>query len=240
LDYVHAYQEVPAAKPAQEASQSPASPNAHEAPAASPLELEVDVEVNRTHLRHTLVRLGFSVGPQQAVGYGLRLGRGVTDADAKSLEPLDLLLGLAREPQSPVGVTAEVTLERMPQGYYKAVLRHGSTALAVDATALPALWLEVWGKYFEEAQRQAGPGMQRLAIVGFSGIDAALELLQTMSAWHEAVQEPKLAMLEMAGATVNAQFVCRVINQQALDDRLAEALGPRKLSLAGQTGLGAP
>jgi hypothetical protein len=208
LDYVHAYQEVPAAKPAQEASQSPASPNAHEAPAASPLELEVDVEVNRTHLRHTLVRLGFSVGPQQAVGYGLRLGRGVTDADAKSLEPLDLLLGLAREPQSPVGVTAEVTLERMPQGYYKAVLRHGSTALAVDATALPALWLEVWGK--------------------------------TMSAWHEAVQEPKLAMLEMAGATVNAQFVCRVINQQALDDRLAEALGPRKLSLAGQTGLGAP
>ncbi|MGE4264196.1 MAG: hypothetical protein AB7E46_06965 [Desulfovibrio sp.] len=240
LEYVHAYQEVPAARPAQDPPQSAAQPNAPEASAASPLELEVEVQVNQTHLRHALVRLGFFAGPQQTVGYGLRLGRGVTEADAKSLESLDLLLGLAREPQNRIGAAAEVTLERLPQGYYKAVLRHGTTALAVDASTLPDLWLEVWGKFFEEAQHQAGPGMQRLSIAGFAGVDAALDLLQAMSAWHEAVQEPKLSMLVMERETVNAQFVCRVINQQALDARLVEALGPRKLSLEGQTGLGAP
>lgn len=240
LDYVHAYQEVSAQKPAQDTSQAPAAPLSHETVATAPLELELDVRVNRTYLRQSLVRLGFFAGPRHTASYALRLGRGVKEKDAEAFGPLDLLLGLTREQASPAGAAPEVSLEYLPQGYYKAVLRQGPTAFAVDAPALPGLWLDVWGKYFEEVQRVAGPGVRRLVIAGFTGVDAALEFLQAMVAWDEAVQEPKLAILELNGTTVTAQFVCRVINQQAFDTRLVEALGSRKLSLAGQTGQTAP
>jgi len=240
LDYVQAYQEVPAQKTTQDASQTPTSPAPQETSSSAGLELEADVTVNRTYLRQTLVRFGFFVAPQQAVSYALRLGAGVTEKDAEALGPLDQLLGLTKLHPAPAGAAPEVSLERLPQGYYKAVLRHGTKALAVDASALPSLWLDVWGKYFDEAQRQAGPGMQRFIIAGFTGVDAALEFLQALTTWDEAVQEPKLAMLEMDGVTVNAQFVCRVISQRALDVRLGEALGSRKLSLVGQTGLTTP
>lgn len=240
FDYVHSYQEVLAQKSMQETPQPPATPAPQETVSAAPLELELDVQVNRTYLRQSLVRLGFFAGPQHMASYVLRLGHDVTEKDAKALESLDLLLGLTKEQASPAGAAPEVSLEHLPQGYYKAILRQGTTAFAVDAPALPGLWLDVWGKYFEEAQRQAGPGVRRLSIVGFADVDAVLEFLQAMVTWQEAVQEPKLAMLEVAGPTVKAQFICRVIDQQALDARLVEAFGSRKLSLAGQTGLTAP
>jgi len=129
------------------------------------------------------------------------------------------------------------------QAAYQALMRQKAEllkALAADASDLPELWLDVWGKYFAESQRQSGPGMQRLTIAGFAGVDAALEFLQAMASWDDAVQEPKLAIIEMNGATVNAQYVCRVINQQALEARLAGALGARNLRLSSQTGLTAP
>ncbi len=267
LDFVLTYQEVHAAKapldaqqvpqqfgqqvgqqeaqPGQHTSPGQAPPAAAHATAAGPLVFEADVEVNRTHLRNTLVRLGFFSEVPAPLIFSLRLGHGVTEADAKGLDSLNVLLGLARgqqnaaAPASPMALP-EIVLERLPQGYYKAVLRQGQSALAVDAASLSALWLNLWGKHFAQAQRQAGPGMQRLNISGFAGVDAALELLQAMMGWEEAVQEPKLALLELAGAEVRAQYVCRVINQKALDARLAEALAARKLGLLGQTGAGGP
>lgn len=239
LEFIQTYQEVPAAKTAQETQAAPSPPAAQISPHATMLDFEADVEVNRPYLRLALVRLGFFAGAQP-IAYALRLGHGVTEKDAKALEPSDLLLGLARGQQRPAGAIPEASVERLPQGYYKAVLRHGAKALAVDASGLPELWLGVWGKYFEESERQSGPGMQRLTIAGFAGVDAALEFLQTMTTWDEAVQEPKLAIIEMAGATVNVQYVCRVISQPALEARLGGALGARKLRLASQTGLSAP
>ena len=239
LEFIHSYQEVPGAKAQQDPQAAAPSAAPQNAAHAAVLEFEADVEVNKPYLRLTLVRLGFFVEPRP-VAYALRLGHGVSDKDAKALEPTELLLGLARGPQSAAGAAPEASLERLPQGYYKAVLRQGAKAQALDASGLPELWLALWGKYFEEAQRQSGPGMQRITIADFAGVDAALEFLQAMTAWDEAVQEPKLALLEMAGATVSAQFVCRVISQQALEARLSAALGARKLRLAGQTGMSAP
>lgn len=240
--YVLTYQEVLAAKaqdgPAAGAAVS-AAPAPH-APTGSALELEVDVEANRPNLRLALVRLGFFAGPPQPLGFVLRLGAGVTEKDARELQSANLLLGIAPGKADAGQQLPEVNLERLPQGYYKAVLRQGAKAFVADAASLPALWLDIWGKYFVETQRQAGPGMQRLHVAGFAGVDAALELLQAMTAWDEAIQEAKLAVLEMDGVTVGAQYTCRVINQQALDKRLGEALASRKLRLSGQAGLTAP
>jgi len=250
LDYVLTYQEVHAPKAQAnvqaDAQSGQAAPPATHA-AATPLEFEADVEVNRTLLRSTLVGLGFFSETPAPLAFFLRIGPGVTESDAAALAPLNVLLGLARTKQNaPAGASSgtlpvpDIVLEHMPQGYYKAVLRQGQKALAVDSASLPALWLNLWGKHFTEAQRLAGPGMQRLNIVGFPGVDAALELLQAISTWEEAVQEPKLGLLELSGEQVSAQYVCRVINQKALDARLTEALAARKLDLASQTGQTTP
>lgn len=240
--YVLSYQEVPAAKPQEGSAAGPvvSAPPAPHAVAGSALELEVDVEANRPNLRLALVRLGFFAGAPQPLEYALRLGAGVTEKDAKGLESGNLLLGIAPGKGGTGQPLPEASLERLPQGYYKAVLRQGPMTLVADAASLPALWLDVWGKYFIESQRQAGPGMQRLHVAGFAGVDAVLELLQTMTTWDEAIQEAKLAVLEMDGVSVSAQYTCRVINQQALDKRLSDILASRKLRLAGQAGLSAP
>lgn len=251
--YVLTYQEVLAAKPqdghavGSSGSASPSGAGASASPAPHPLaaagnslELEVDVEANRPNLRLALTRLGFFVGLPQPLEFVLRLGAGVTEKDARELQSANLLLGIAPRKADAGQQLAEVNLERLPQGYYKAVLRQDAKAFVADAASLPALWLDIWGKYFVETQRQAGPGMQRLHVAGFAGVDAALELLQAMTAWDEAIQEAKLAVLEMDGVTVGAQYTCRVINQQALDKRLGEALASRKLRLSGQAGLTAP
>lgn len=240
--YVLTYQEVPAPKP-QDGHGGDVSVSAASAPhaaAGSALELEVDVEANRPNLRLAVARLGFFAAPPQPLECVLHLGAGVTEKDARGLDSANLLLGLAPGKAAPGRQLPEVSLERLPQGYYKAVLRQGTKALVADAANLPALWLDIWGKYFVETQRKAGPGMQRLRVAGFAGVDAALDLLQAMTAWDEAIQEAKLAVLEMDGVSVGAQYTCRVINQQALDARLGEALSARKLRLTGQGELTAP
>lgn len=245
LDYVLAYQEVAAPKQLAEAqpgqSSQPSQPAQQKQQAqGAPFELELDVDVHRAFLRQTLVRLGFFAGSLHPGVYVLRLGPGVTEKDAKAVEAANPLLGLARGQQAPAGALPEVTLERLPQGYHKAVLRQGGKALAADAPDLSALWFEVWGKYFADTQRQAGPGMQRLTVGGFANVDAVAEFLQAVSGWDEALQEAKLGSIELEGAGISAQFTCRVVSQQALDARLREALAARKLNLVSQTGLGTP
>ncbi|MDP2848076.1 MAG: hypothetical protein Q8O35_07775 [Humidesulfovibrio sp.] len=239
LDYVLAYQEVPAVKPSLEESSVDQNQNTSVKPLAQglPLELELNVDVNRAYLRQTLVRLGFFAGRLHPGVYVLRLGPGVTEKDAKGLEASNPLLGLTRGSLGSSATAPEVTLERLPQGYYKAVLRQGGKVLAADAADLPGLWFEVWGKYFADAQRQAGPGMQRLTFAGFTSVDGVMDFLLAAMAWDEAVQEAKLEIIELAGADIHAQFTCRVVSQQALDARLREVLSARKLSLVSQADL---
>lgn len=258
LDYVQSYHEITGgqqapAQPDPQANQQPhqqpgqqpdpqaASPAAQKAPGA-PFEIELDVAVNRVYLRQTLVRLGLFAGAEHPGVFVLRLGGGVSEKDAKGFDAANALLGLARAQQNPAGTAPEVSLERLPQGYYKAVLRQntpsGPRAIAADSSALATLWLDVWGKYFTEAERLAGPGMQRLAIAGFASVDAVLEFYQLLSAWTDALQDAKLAVVGFGAEGVNAQITCRVTSQQRLDAHLRPVLLERKLTLTGQSGLG--
>jgi hypothetical protein len=253
IDYVQSYQEAAAAQPA------PASPGAADeapqpapaAPASQSLTLELEVTIQRTYLRNTLTRLGFFAGARHPGAYALRLGPGVKEKDVTPLAQEDVLLGLSRlrqaapaaQPAPGAAQTAgrvEVTLERLPQGYCKAVLRHGDLILAADAPDLPALWLEIWGRYFTDARVQPGPGQQVLAISGFAGVDAVQAFLGTLATWDDALLEPSLSGLDIAPDGVSARFTCRVTSQEALDAHLREVLPALKLSLAGQTGVGAP
>lgn len=251
LDYVQSYHESPGGPQApahaeQQSGQQPNQQSGQPGPAASqkapgaPFELELDVSVNRVYLRQTLVRLGFFAGAEHPGLFVLRLGSGVSEKDAKGFDAANALLGLARAQQNPAGAAPEVSLERLPQGYYKAVLRQntpsGPRAIAADSSDLATLWLDLWGKYFTEAERRAGPGMQRLTVAGFSSVDAVLEFYQQLSAWTDALQDAKLAVVGFGAEGVNAQITCRVTSQERLDAHLRPALLERKLTLANQTG----
>ena len=222
------------AQPAQ-AAQKPQDKNA-------PYEMELEVEVNRVYLRQTLIRLGFFAGAQHPGGYVLRLGPGVSEKDAKSFDQANALLGLSRV-AGQAAALPEVALERLPQGYYKALLRQnapaGQRAIAADSSDLAALWLDVWGRYFALLEQQSGPGMQRLIIGGFSGVDAVLEFYQALSAWDDALQDAKLAVVSFEPGGMQAQITCRVTSQERLDARLRDALPGRKLNKISQTGMNA-
>lgn len=258
LDYVQSYHEITAAQqapaqpdqqPGQQSGQQPeqksgpqaASPAAQKASGA-PFDIELDVTVNRVYLRQTLVRLGLFAGVEHPGVFVLRLGSGVSEKDVKGFEAANALLGLARTQQNQAGTAPEIGLERLPQGYYKAVLRqnspHGPRVLAADSSDLATLWLDVWGKYFTEAERLAGPGMQRLSVAGFASVDAVLEFYQQLSTWTDALQDAKLAVVGFGAEGVNAQITCRVTSQERLDAHLRPALLERKLTLAGQAGQG--
>ncbi|GAB6125519.1 hypothetical protein [Humidesulfovibrio idahonensis] len=237
VDYVLSYQEsgLAAASGEEAKAQEPAS-----AP-ASPFTLELDVTIQRTYLRSTLVGLGFFAGDRHPGTYLLRLGAGVKEKDVQALATDDALLGLTRVKQAaPAEGRAEVTLERLPQGYYKATLRHKDVVLAADAAELPALWLQIWSKYFSDSRMLPGPGKQVLTISGFSGVDAVQGFVQLMAAWDDAVQDPSLAGMDIGMDGVSGRFSCRVLNQEALNARLREALPGRKLTLSGQAGVAAP
>jgi hypothetical protein len=243
LDYVQSYHEIIGAKPTPEQQAEQATipttgqPSAVQKPQTAPVELELDVEVNRAYLRQTLIRLGFFAGGQHPGIFVLRLGTGVTEKDAKALDPANALLGLSRGQQNTAASAPEVSLERLPQGYHKAVLRQGTRVLAADAPELGTLWLDVWGKYFAELERQAGPGMQRLTIVGFASVDAVLEFYQALSSWDDALQDAKLGVVGFAAQGMSAQITCRVTSQERLDARLRPALQERKLTLTAQSGV---
>lgn len=223
LEYVRSYQEN--ARPASEAGASP-----------QPYTLDLEVDVQRPALRQMLVRLGFLAGSRHPAAFVLRLGPGVKEKDAQALDQGSVLLGLSRS----AAASVEVQLERLPQGYYKALLRQGNYVLAADASELAVLWLEVWGKYFSDPRQQPGPGLMRLTLNGFANADAVLDFVKLLGGWDTALLEPRLSGMDMDGAGISAAITCRVINQQALDALLKETLPGRKLGLASQEAVPAP
>jgi len=243
LDYVLSYQESAPAQPDQtgDAKAHDSAPAVVPAPASATVTLEMDVTVQRAYLRSTLVRLGFFAGVRHPGTYQVRLGAGVKEKDLQPLAKDDILLGLVRAKQVPPSEgCAEVALERLPQGYYKAVLRHNDLVLAADATELPALWLNIWGKYFSDNRLQPGPGRQILTIAGFVGVDAAQDFVNVLGSWDEALQDASLAGMDIGMEGVSAKFTCRVVSQEALNTRLNEVLATRKLTLVSQSGVAAP
>lgn len=230
------------ATPAQTGATPPSGTPAPATNAPLSTTLDLDVNIQRAYLRDTLLRLGFLAGAHHPGIFLLRLGNGVKERDTQLLAPGNILLGLARvKPTAAQGDgLVEVSLERLPQGYYKAVLRQDALALAADSPDLSKLWLDIWAKYFTDSHQQPGPGSESLTIAGFAGVDAVQDFVRLLGAWDEAVQDPSLADMDLGVDGVSARFTCRVINQGALDARLHEALPVRKLTLMSQTGQTAP
>lgn len=225
LDLVQSYQETPTAKAAQSEAAAP-----QDAAQSAPLVLDFDVEVNRAALRQMLVRLGFFAGAKHPRTFVLRLGQGVTEQGVKVLQGQNVLLGLTRAAQAPV----EVTLEKLPQGYLKAVLRSGTDSLAADAGDLPGLWLEAWGRFFAGRGQQAGAGARLLLVSGFATVDAVQEFSRTLAGWDDAVQDAAVATVGLAGGGISARFAVRVVSQDRLDAHLKDYLPGRRLTAVVQ------
>jgi hypothetical protein len=228
VGYVVSYQEV---SHPQEQTEEPAVQAQQAGHSAASGELTLDVDVNAKTLRADLVRLGLFAGIGRTRPCKVGFGQGVSERDFRALDGLSVLLGLNRASQAPL----EVTLERLPQGYYKAVLRGEGQSLAADAGSLPDLWLAVWGRFYgglesqSAVQSAAGPG---LAARGFASVDGVHEFSRVLTGWDDAVQGAVLQTVELGNGEIVARWTLRVVNQARLDAHLREYLPGRGFTVS--------
>jgi hypothetical protein len=227
---VKSFQE-PAAKAGPAASSDkpqPAKPPAYAAdkPAASSSTLELDVEVDRTALRDLLTRLGLLAGVRHPGGFMLSLGNGVAEADLKPLADIMALQGLTRQPQAPL----RLTLERVPQGYLKAVLWADAKTYVTDSADVTQVWLDLWGKFFAAREQQPGGTGRPIEISGFTQVDAVLEFTRILQGWDDCVREVQLSTVDIRQGNSSGLWSARVTNPDRLAARLKEYLPGRKLS----------
>lgn len=191
----------------------------------APLTVEMDVEVNREGIREQLSRLGLLAGPKHPRTFALRFGKGVAEADLKPLTGTLSLQDLTRAPQAPV----QLTLERVPQGYLKAVLWAGTKTYAADGQDMTQLWLDIWGKFFSAREQQPGGQGSPIEITGFGQVDAVLEFTRTLQGWDDCVREVELHGIDVSAGNSTGRWTVRLTNPQRLDARLKEYLPGRKL-----------
>jgi hypothetical protein len=215
---VLSFQEAAAAKTA-----APASP---EKTPAAPMTLEMDVEVNRAAIGELLMRLGLLAGARHPGGFALRLGKGVAETDLKLLSDLLILQGLSRLPQASV----QVSLERVPQGYLKAVLFTEAKTYVTDGQDMPLVWLDLWAKYFSAREQQPGGEARPLEVTGFLQVDAVLDFTKTLQAWDDCLREVQLHAVDMRAGNSTGRWSARPTNPERLAERLAEHLKSRKLT----------
>jgi hypothetical protein len=235
MGYILSYQEVAKAQLATADGQASMQPSTSDAQAAqapsAPLEITIDAEVNGRALRPELIRLGLFSGAKHPRFYRVSFGRGVKESDFRALDGLNVLLGLQRSGQAAV----DVTLERLPQGYYKAVLRHGAQAIAADAGNLSDLWLDAWGRLFASLDRQSA-GAAGLVARGFANVDGVMEFSRMLAGWEDAVQGATLASVELSEGDIVARWALRVVSRVRLDAHLGEYLPGRGLTVVQDGG----
>lgn len=208
---------------------TPVKPPAHaagEKALSAPLTLEMGVEVNRPAIRELLLRLGLLAGPKHPKAFALRLGKGVAEPDLKPLSDMLALQGLTRAAQAPV----QATLERVPQGYLKAVLWADAKTYAADGQDMTQLWLDLWGKYFSAREQQPGGLGSPIEVSGFGQVDAVLEFTRTLQSWDDCVREVQLHGIDVSAGNSTGRWTVRLTNPQRLDARLKEYLPGRKLT----------
>ncbi|PKN09600.1 MAG: hypothetical protein CVU73_01215 [Deltaproteobacteria bacterium HGW-Deltaproteobacteria-8] len=227
---VQSFQEVAPAKPLASApvEKTPAAKPGVESDQVlqPPVTLEMDVEVNRAAISTLLSRLGLLAGSRHPKVFALRLGQGVAEADLKPLSDLLALQGLARMAQAPV----QVTLERVPQGYLKAVLYAGANSFVTDSQDMTLLWLDLWGKYFSAREQQPGGAGSPIEVSGFSHVDEVLEFTKTLASWDDCLREVRLDVVDMRSGNSTGRWTARLTSPERLDARLREYLPGRKLT----------
>ena len=193
---------------------------------AAPSIVEMDVEVNRDAIREQLLHLGLLAGAKHPKTFSLRFGKGVGEGDLKPLADVLALQDLARAAQAPV----QVTLERVPQGYLKAVLWADAKSYVTDGQDLTKLWLDLWGKYFSAREQQPGGLGSPIKVSGFGQVDAVLEFTKTLQGWDDCVREVELHAIDVAAGNSTGRWTVRLTNPQRLDARLKEYLPGHKLT----------
>ncbi len=247
VDFVQSFQEVAPAK-----APLAAAVGAEAAPAAAPavtatLTLDLDVEVNRASLSDLLTRLGLLAGARHPRSFVLRLGSGVAEPDLQPLGELLALQGLKRVLQTqgqtqgpaPAVGLVQVSLERVPQGYLKAVLRQDVKAFAADGRDLSQLWLDVWGQYFSAREQQPGSAASPIEIAGFALVDGVLDFTRTLSSWDDCLREVQLSVVDIRPGNSSARWSGQVTNQARLNEHLQEYLPGRQLRALRQGAGGA-
>lgn len=228
-ELVLSYQEVVARPP------QPAEGQAAPAPSAAPAQqaaLAYDIEVNRPALRTQLQHLGLLSGGARS--YSLRLGAGVAEGQLKALDELNLLMGLTRV-SAPGPAPLDITLEKLPQGYYKAVLRQaapGSQPLAVDGPDLPGVWRNLFAMLFSGRDFRPGGADRPLDIAGWRAVDGVLDFDRLLSSWDDCVQDARLSSALLTDEGIAARWTARITNPARLSARLAETLPARGLKLS--------
>lgn len=226
LSYQEAVPKPQAAGEGQPAAAAPAAPAA-----AQPAALEFDIEVNRAALRTQLQGLGLLSGGARS--YGLRLGPGVAEGQLAALDELNLLMGLTRVPAGGPA-PLDITLEKLPQGYYKAVLRQaapGSQALAADGGDLPAVWRNLFALLFSGRDYRPGGADRPLEISGWKSVDGVLDFDRLLASWDDCVQDARLASTELAQGAISARWTARITNPARLSARLSTVLPERGLRI---------
>lgn len=227
---VHSFQEAAAAKPGaaalSEKTQAGKAPSHASDLAAATVALELTVEVDRTALRELLTRLGLLSGGKHPGGFMLSLGRGMSEADLKPLADVWALQGVARQAQAPL----RVTLERVPQGYLKAVLWQDAKTYVADGQDVAQVWLDLWGRFFSAHEQQPGGSGRPLEISGFTQVDAVLEFTKTLQGWDDCLREVRLGTVDIRQGNSTAIWSARVTNPERLATRLKEYLPSRKLT----------
>lgn len=243
MELVVSYQEAPGAKASPPASSTANTPPTLPAPEAqvhhqpspsengqaAPLQLELDVEVNRPALRGILQRFGLLSGGTRT--YALRLGPGVTEQDFRALEAVNQFMGLTRAPTA----SLDISLERLPQGYYKGILRQPGNAQAsvivADGKDLPTLWQNLWGQLFEGREFRPGGASRWLEVGGFASVELVNAFGQVLAGWDESLQNVVILSLDVRKTGISARWSVRMVDRAKLAARFAEALPPRGLAL---------
>ena len=218
---VQSFQEISPAKQAAPAATAQAQ--------TDPVALDLDVEVNRAVVSDLLVRLGLQAGARHPRVFALGLAGGVAEQELKPLADLLALQNLTRVVPAQGQAPVQVSLERVPQGFLKAVLRQDAQTFVADGRDLAQLWLDIWGQYFSAREQQPGGGATSLEVSGFALVDGLLDFTRTLASWDDCLREVQLHVADIRPGNSAARWSARVTNPERLNARLQEYLPSRKL-----------